>query len=482
MVLVVRVVFLSSNSLESQVPRSIAVKLWFLALGFCACGYAGLCAADKPVEKRAEFFDLFQHYLRIDTSNPPGNELPAAQFFANIFEREGIPYEVVESEPGRANIRAVITGKSKTALILLHHMDVVPARIRQWQHGPFTATVDGGFIHGRGSVDIKSLGIFHLNAFLALHRSGNTPGQDVVFMATADEESGGDKGLGWLLEHKPEWFSDIDAVLNEGATGKPIAGTPTYAIEVTQKIPLWLRLETHGKAGHGAVPHRQSAVGDLLKAGEKLQQLQFSPRVIEPVEAYFSALAPFYDSPWRERFTAIRESVSSPTVMAQLHDYDYRLYALLRSSCTPTRLSGSHKTNVVSGSAFMELDCRLLPDANPVEVTDRIRKLVGPQVSVETLLSFKPGVSSSDHPLFSTIVSVLGDYQAGAMVTSRVSPGFTDSHFFRERGIPAFGFSPIMVGEGASGGAHGVNEKLAVDDFYRGLDIVERVVNTYVDS
>ncbi|MEH6543882.1 MAG: M20/M25/M40 family metallo-hydrolase [Porticoccaceae bacterium] len=460
-------------------------RIFFVLFVLLLCGSAqGSSIQDSSAQadnkKHTEFLELFRQYLQIDTSNPPGGELAAAHFFADIFEHEGIPYDLVESAPGRSNIRAVIKGRKPSALILLHHMDVVPANPEQWEHPPFAALMDDQFIHGRGAVDTKSLGIFHLNAFLNLHRSGVVPDRDVVFMATADEESGGAFGVGWLMEHWPEWFKNIDAVLNEGAVGKSIGGKTTYAVEVTQKIPLWLRLETQGEAGHGAAPHAQTAVTRLLYASTQLQQLQFIPRAIAPVADYFTALAPLYASPWRERFSAINDTVKSTESMAELHEFDHRLYALLTSSCTPTRLQGSGKINVVPGMAFLELDCRLLPDANPEQVVERIQTLLGPEVQVRTLLSFKPGVSSSRHPLFESITAVLQERYPEALLLPKVSPGFTDSHFFRERGVTAFGFSPILLDEDGSYGVHGVNERLTLDDFYQGLQVVEDIVIQYV--
>lgn len=459
----------------------------FRLLFLLVCLYFyGLCLVWPPVafsgENEEEFFDLFKQYVQIDTSNPPGNEVLAARFFADIFDREGIDYELVESAPGRANVRAVIKGRDPAALVLLHHMDVVPANPEQWEYPPFSGQVDDHFIHGRGTVDTKSLGIFHLYAFLALHRSGKEPARDVVFMASADEEAGSYYGIGWLQMHRPEWFKNINVVLNEGAAGKMFSHKKTYAIEVTQKIPLWLRLEAFGDPGHGASPHSRTSVTRLLEAGVKVSQLQFKPYSIAPVTDYLNALAPLYDPPWRERFANVEEMLQSVDMMAELHQFDPRMYALLTSSCTPTRIEGSNKINVVPATAFLELDCRLLPNTQVQPLIKQIKTLVGSDVSVKTLLTFKPGISSNQHPLFKTIADVLGNEAPGTIVLPKVSPGFTDSHFFREMGIPAFGFSPIMLSEEGSYGAHGMNEKLSLEDFYQGLKTIKAIVFDYLEE
>jgi acetylornithine deacetylase/succinyl-diaminopimelate desuccinylase-like protein len=183
-----------------------------------------------------------QRYIRVDTVNPPGNEIAGARFLASILDAEGIPYEIVESAPGRGNLWARLKGGSEPALILLHHMDVVPADRRFWKTDPLSGDISGGYIYGRGALDTKSTGIVHLAAFIALHRSKVALKRDVIFMATADEEAGGDLGVGWLVKNRPELFKGVGAVINEGGGGQVAGGQPQFGIEVTQKVPYWFRV------------------------------------------------------------------------------------------------------------------------------------------------------------------------------------------------------------------------------------------------
>jgi len=165
--------------------------------------------ADESVE-------LLQEYLRVDTTNPPGNESRAVEFFARLLEMEGIPYETAESAPGRGNIWARLDGGNEPAVLLLHHSDVVQADPAFWDVPPLSGEIVEGHVYGRGALDTKTLGILHLYAFLALHRSGRPLNRDVIFMATADEEAGGFYGVGWLVENRPEAFEGVGFVLNEG--------------------------------------------------------------------------------------------------------------------------------------------------------------------------------------------------------------------------------------------------------------------------
>ena len=179
-----------------------------------------------------------QQYLRIDTTNPPGNESEGVAFFADIFEREGIPYETVEPAPGRGSIWARLEGGEAPGIILLHHIDVVPADPRFWKHDPMSGTYENGYLNGRGALDTKGLGIMHLEAFLALARSGASLERDVIFLATADEEAGGRHGAGWIVRNRPDLLEGAGLVLNEGGSGRVLGNRVVFSVEVTQKVPM----------------------------------------------------------------------------------------------------------------------------------------------------------------------------------------------------------------------------------------------------
>ena len=177
-----------------------------------------------------EAVNWLQAYLQVDTINPPGNESRAVDFYASIFEKEGIEYSAAESAPGRGNIWARIKGGDSPALILLQHTDVVPANMEFWTAEPLSGEERDGFIWGRGALDMKGTGISHLATFLSLHRSGIALNRDVVFLATADEEAGGNFGVGWLIKNHPEIFENVGFLLNEGGSGRIVNNKLVFEI------------------------------------------------------------------------------------------------------------------------------------------------------------------------------------------------------------------------------------------------------------
>lgn len=419
-----------------------------------------------------------QEYLRIDTTNPPGNESRAVAFFADIFEREGIPYETVEPAPGRGSIWARLPGGPAPGIILLHHTDVVPADKRFWKHDPLSGAHEEGYLNGRGALDTKGLGIMHLEAFLALARSGKPLNRDVIFLATADEEAGGLLGAGWLVRHRPDLLEGVGLVLNEGGSGRVLGNRVAFSVEVTQKVPLWLRLNAVGPAGHGSSPSPRSAVTDLVEALERLRRNPFAPRIVPAVGDFFKSLANLEagaaDLAHPERL------IEEPERLAALHRTNPMLHALTRNTCAVTRLQASSKINVVAPAATAELDCRLLPDQSPrLFIRDLRSALDQPSVSIEVLMSFTPAISSTDTELYRALKNVTARRYPGSTILPAVTAGFTDSHFFRDLGIVAYGFSPAVIPSSDQGGVHGNNERISVRNVERGwrtmLDLLETI-------
>lgn len=426
--------------------------------------------------------ELLQQYIRLDTSNPPGREVLGADFFAAIFEQHGIAYQVAESEPGRANIWARLEGGDRPGVLLLHHMDVVPADASRWQYPPFEGRLVDAYVHGRGALDNKAAGIFHLQTFLALHAAGKALSRDVMFMATADEEAGGQLGVGWLIKHRPEIFEGIGGVLNEGGSGVLREGKLTFGIELTQKLPLWLKITATGEPGHGAVPLEDSAPRRLVRALARLEQLQFEARAIPAAATYLRSVAKDATPPWDKRLAALDELVASPQQMSELQVYDHRLYAQLTNTCALTRLQGSDKINVVPALASAEVDCRLLPDSKPdEEVLAAVTKaIVEEGVSVATSLSFGAGSSSTDNFVYKALEKVLKGRYPDAPVLPKLNAGFTDSHFFREKGIAAYGFSPVILDKNEISGVHGDNERISLSNLTLGSEVTREIIEELV--
>jgi acetylornithine deacetylase/succinyl-diaminopimelate desuccinylase-like protein len=452
-----------------------AAGLVWLSIATPASGQTDLTRLGDEAVQRV------QEYLRINTINPPGNESRAVEFFARIFEAEGIEYETAESAPGRGNIWARLEGGDEPALVLLHHSDVVPADDGHWDHTPLSGALDDGYIYGRGALDTKALGILHLQTFLALHRAGTPLNRDVIFMATADEEAGGFYGAGWLVENRPEIFEGVGSLLNEGGGGTLDGERKEFGVEVTQKVPIWLRLTATAQPGHGSTPRVQSAATKMVHALARLHDHSFAPRIVPAVDDYFKGIAPRASDEWRPVFSDMSTAIEDPELLLKLQLYSPFYHALTRNTCSITRFEGSNKINVVSPEVWAEIDCRMLPDQDPGEFVEELRSVFNdPAIAIEQIMAFSPAVSTTDTDLYRSIEGILQREYPDASIVPTVAAGFTDSHFFRDLGIVSYGFAPTLIPLADDGGVHGNNERISEENVRVGtrlmFEVVERVV------
>jgi acetylornithine deacetylase/succinyl-diaminopimelate desuccinylase-like protein len=434
------------------------------ALAAFLLGARTLAAADidwRQVEREAT--ELLVAYIRIDTSNPPGNETKATRFLAEWFEREGFTPRLLESKPGRGSIVVKLKGTGeRRPLVLLHHVDVVPAVAEEWKLQPFSGTVRDGYVHGRGAIDCKGVGVIDAMALLLLKRNGIELKRDVVFVGTADEEAGGEHGAGWLIENHARELGDIEFVLNEGGHIRSEGGKRLYEVSVAEKTPCWLRLTAHGKSGHGSTPPEQTATTRLVRALDRIVARAAEVKVVPEVQAYYAALAATEEEPRKTRFADLRASLDDAEFRRQFLA-DARDAALVRNTLVPTVLSGSPKTNIIPATATAELDCRLLPGESPDEFVRSIQHSIDDKdVDVDILLNFPPSSSPVDTDLFRAISAVAGGEKTA--VVPAVLRGFTDSHFFRERGIASYGFTPFELTPDDLGRVHGIDERIATAD------------------
>lgn len=424
-----------------------------------------------------------QQLIQIDTINPPGNESRAVDFYAAIFDAEGIDYETAESAPGRGNIWARLEGGEQPGLIMLQHTDVVPADREYWTTDPLSGEIRDGYILGRGARDMKGTGISQLATFLTLHRSGRPLNRDVIFLATADEEAGGAFGVGWLIENRREIFDGVGLLINEGGAGSINEGEIVFGVEVTQKVPVWLRLTAIDTPGHGSSPRTTSSVTRIVDALGILRENPFPPRIIPAVDTYFAGIAPSLDDKWAPAYADMASAIGDPQFLQEFQDYRSGHHALTRDTCSITRLSGSSKINVVPPEAWAELDCRMLPDRPAEEFIADLTALVeGTGVEVETIMAFTPAISSTNSRLFSAIVNVTRELYPGSQVLPSVSTGFTDSHFTRDLGIVSYGFNPIITRAGEPSGVHGNDERVPVEDFRKGVTDMIAIIRNVVHN
>ena len=412
---------------------------------------------------------LLSKYIRIDTTNPPGNELGAARMLRERFLADGIPATVWEPAPGRGVIAARLRGigKHTKAIVLLSHMDVVPANAKQWQVPPFSGEVKDGDIWGRGAIDDKGPGVIEMMAMLAIKRAGILLNRDVIFIATGDEEEGGRKGAGWLVAHEKQVFADAGYLLNEGGGIEQTPGHHRfYAVSLAEKTPMWIRLTAQGPSGHAAVPPDATAVTHLTAALSKLIAYRPPVRVIDPVRDYFRAIAKLDDGP--SEFKNLVISLRKPAYRQNFLSTP-RYSAMVRDTITPTVLGASQKTNVIAPTAYAEVDCRLLPGADPKEFLDQIRQVIGDDtIKVEVLLNF-PAVSSPPRSILMNAINAVAWQNGHDTAVPMMIAGFTDSHYFRSSGLVAYGFVPVELTTAQEHTVHGINERIEVKELGNGI-------------
>lgn len=456
-------------------------KIVWLALVCIAClGGPATTAAetlDWPALER-EAVELLSRYLQVDTVNPPGNEIRGAEFFRGIFEAEGISARVIESAPGRGNVVARLPGDgSRPAVVLMHHIDVVSADARYWTVDPLGGAVSGGFVWGRGALDTKGLGIAHAMALLALARQGAPLAGDLIFLGVADEEAGGRMGAGFLVEKHFALFEGTGVVLNEGGFIWADGGRALfYGVEAAQKVPLWLRLTSRGTPGHGSMPRTDSAANRLVRALNRVLDWETPLHVVPQVQSFHSTTAHLAQGARRDRFRDLRAALRDPAFAAE-YTAGLRENAMVRNTVSLTALSGSSKTNVIAPEATAELDVRLLPDQDPRVFLEELARVIDdPSIEIETLLSFPPASSPTDHELFAVLGELAARYDPGAVVTTPLTVGFTDCHYFRERGIPCYGFAPFRIGDDDFSRFHGNDERLSVSNLAFGTRFTYELV------
>jgi acetylornithine deacetylase/succinyl-diaminopimelate desuccinylase-like protein len=424
---------------------------------------------------------LLSQYLRINTTNPPGNELQAARWLAAVLRRDGIEAQVFEPAPGKANLYARLKGNGAgRPLILLNHMDVVLASREYWQVDPFSGAVRDGYVWGRGALDMKGEGIVQLMTLLVLKRAGVPLKRDVIFLATADEEIGAGVGAGWFVEHHGELIKDAEFLINEGGTirANGRGGVDYYGVGTTEKSPFWLDVTARGTAGHGSRPTPDNPVRRLVRALDRIGDWRTPVTVTPAVERYFRDLATIETDSTRRRWfgdirAALRDSAAARAITA-----DLTYNALLHNTISITGLKGSDKTNVIPPLATAELDVRLLPGQDPAAFLAELIRVVGDTgVTVRPQGPSWPATeSSTETELFRAIETAARARHPDALVTTPMLAGFTDSHYFRRQGIVSYGLAPFPLTVSDSRGVHGNDERVSVEALRFGVHFLYDVV------
>jgi len=465
--------FSSAFSDRQRIPHraaSIAVVFSLLVwIHGCATPSSDFARSGGDVARAKDrVAELLSQAIQIHTVNPPGNEKPLAEFFSNVLSNAGIETRVIDTPPGdssvgRAAVWGVVRGSGdRRALVLLSHLDVVPADRNAWQTDPFAGIREGDYIIGRGSLDAKGISIVHLLTLLELAKREPPLRRDIVFLATPDEETGGVDGAGFITRERPGLLGGAEYLLTEGGgiLNRGSGDPALWRVGVVEKSPCWLRVVAHGTPGHSSVPPLDAAVPRLISALERVGRIE-SPIIVTPeVAQMYRALAELAppedaagyadlnrhladDPAFRHRFMTLRSQA-----------------ALVTNTLTVTVLEGGSGTNVLPAEAVAHIDARLLPGQSCQQLTQRVHEAVAdPGISVEVLLSFETRSSPDDTPLYAAIEAVAAESDPPAHTVPSVTIGFTDSHYFRDHGVVAYGFTPRSMRREDSSGMHGHDER-----------------------
>jgi len=438
----------------------------------------------KAVEQ--ETLNHLQKLVRFDTTNPPGNETPAAQYLADVLRAEGIEAQVLESAPGRGSLVARLKGTGeKRPLLLLSHLDVVPAVRERWEHDPFAAEVIEGYLWGRGTVDTKQLTAMELMTVLLLKRQGLTLKRDVILAATADEEMGGKMGVGWLMENHPQLL-DAEYAINEGGGfALEVNGQRIYLCHTAEKGVFWIKLRTRGRPGHASTPKGDNAVVHLAEVLARLGKARLPMHRTNTVETFIKGLARTQKFPKSFILPLVLNPLFESFVLSRLPEEGLlkpALRAMLHNTATPTVLRAGEKTNVIPSVAEAQVDCRMLPGQTPESVLAELKPYLGEGVEVETIMTSTPYETDYRSELYETIREVVIEHDPGSEVLPFLLTASSDSRYLAQRGIKVYGFAPMKYEPGLSPLelAHGDNERISLESLAFGTRVFYEVVRRFV--
>lgn len=439
-----------------------------------------VAAQDRVLTRwEAQARAMLKELVEINTTHSVGNTVTASEAMARHMLAAGFPAEdvtVVENAPRKGNLIVRLRGRSSTRkpILLLSHHDVVEADPADWTLPPFEFIEREGTFYGRGVADDKDEGAIHLTILLRMKAEGFVPDRDIIVALTADEEGGPHNGVRWLLANRRELI-DAEYTLNEGGGGRVEDGRRiSNDVQASEKKVANFQLETTNPGGHSSVPRPDNAIYALTRAVSRVGEYHFPIRLNEITRAYFTRQAAIVGG---EMGAAMRALVADPADAraAAVVTLDPAHNSRLRTTCVATTLAAGHATNALPQRARANVNCRILPDETAEDIGARLREVIA-----DTTVAVRNQTSTQDSPpspltpaLLRTIEETTAEIWPGVPVVPTMSTGATDGLYLRQAGIPVYGVSGLFY-ENAN--AHGMNEHIPADAFYKGLEFMYRLV------
>ena len=450
-----------------RTPKYISVVFFFISFS---------CAAQEndlnwsAIED--ETLEHFRALLRFDTSDPPGRELPAAEYLKEVLESEDIPVELLYNNPERPNVIARLEGNgSKEPLLIMAHTDVVNVDPEKWTFPPFSATVDNGYVYGRGAVDDKDNLAAALMVMLELKRQDVELDRDVIFLAESGEEGSVEFGIDFLVNNHLDKIAAEFCLAEGGSVARVNREVQYAAVQTVEKIPYRVDVVATGVAGHGSVPLQTNSVVRLAKAIASIAEWRTPVRLNETTAAYFQRLASISPSDDAERYLNVLDSGRVNESVEYFLANEPRHASMLTSSLSPNIFDAGYRINVIPSESRASVDFRALPDENISEFLDEIRRVVD-DAAVEVTLGSRdtrpPGQASLNTEAFAAIEQGINEHY-GVITLPTMSTGATDMAYLRNRGIQCYGIGPAIDREDAAlgFGAHSDQERILISELHR---------------
>lgn len=425
--------------------------------------------------------------VKVQTINPPGNEIEAILIVKDILEKSGFPQEgikIVESTPERVNLVARLKGDgSERPFLMSGHVDVVDVEREKWSHDPFGGEIIDGAVWGRGALDMKGFLAMYLQTFLELFRQNVPLKRDVILAAIADEEAGFIHGSNLLVEQHRDLINAEYGITEGGALTVYFGKTRAYPIQAAEKAVCWMRMRALGQPGHGSIPQSDNPVVKLSQAITALRKGRHLPVHITPT---FLKMLDSAGSQMPFPAGMVTGLLHSPGLMGFLldrinSDASNLLKAMVTNTVSPTMLHAGTKVNVVPSEAYADLDCRLLPGQTPESLKKEIHQVVGEDVELETVYTTNGAEFPTDTEFFKLLEAKARKMDPGGIILPMLMPGATDACQYQNAGIKMYGFTPGIFPPDVSimHMAHGHDERMPISFIESGLPVLWDVVTEF---
>lgn len=440
-----------------------------------------MCAYHQ--DQKRPFFEnpeeLLRHLICFDTTNPPGNEAACIMFIDGLLKEAGFETSLIGRVPERPNLVTRLKGKGLGPPLLLYgHVDVVTTKGQIWEHPPFEGTLAQGCIWGRGALDMKGGLAMMLTALLRARAEGLKPAGDIIFAALSDEEAGSDYGAKYLVENHGALFEGVQYAIGEmGGNSLHMGDKKFYPIQVAEKQVCWMKATLRGHGGHGSLPCRGGAMGELGEVLVRLDKHRLPVHITSVARQMIESMAANLAPPIQSLLSQLLEPSSTDNALEQLGPEGQFFDAILHNTVNVTKVRGGEKINVVPSEIVLELDGRLLPGFGPDDMLEELRQCTGERLEPE-IIRHDPGSDKPDMGLFDTLAGILGEADPSGIPVPLLAPAFTDARIFSRLGIQTYGFTPMKLPRDFNfiRLIHGANERIPVDALIFGSEAMYEVL------